>query len=134
MRRKPSMYKTQKAITHVDTHTKLASVYMNVTHICIYIYIYVQLCIYTYTYTYTYICICICICVYIYIYLIVCICICICSVYVYVYVYVYICRVIGFSTFTCASSTAQGHGGSFKNRKPIGRVGCCDSRMAERIH
>ena len=25
-------------------------------------------------------------------------------------------------------------GGSFKNRKPIGEVGCCDSRMAERIH
>ena len=32
------------------------------------------------------------------------------------------------------SSTAQGGGGSFKDRKPIGRVGCCDSRMAERIH
>ena len=31
------------------------------------------------------------------------------------------------------SSTAQGGGGSFKNRKPIGEVGCCDSRMAERI-
>ena len=31
-------------------------------------------------------------------------------------------------------SSAQGGGGSFKNRKPIGRVGCCDSRMAERIH
>ena len=40
------------------------------------------------------------------------------------------------STFhrTFTSSTAQGCGGSFKNRKPIGRVGCCDSRMAERIH
>ena len=25
-------------------------------------------------------------------------------------------------------------GGSFKNRKPIGDVGCCESRMAERIH
>jgi hypothetical protein len=24
--------------------------------------------------------------------------------------------------------------GSFKNRKPIGEVGCCESRMAERIH
>ena len=33
---------------------------------------------------------------------------------------------------TC--STAQGGGGSFKKRKPIGEVGCCDSRMAERIH
>ena len=32
------------------------------------------------------------------------------------------------------SRTAQGGGGSFKNRKPIGEVGCCDSRMAERIH
>jgi hypothetical protein len=28
----------------------------------------------------------------------------------------------------------QGGGGSFKNRKPIGEVGCCESRMAERIH
>ena len=32
------------------------------------------------------------------------------------------------------SSTAQGGGGSFKHRKPIGEVGCCESRMAERIH
>ena len=30
------------------------------------------------------------------------------------------------------SSTAQGGGGNFKNRKPIGEVGCCESRMAER--
>ena len=35
---------------------------------------------------------------------------------------------------TCASSTAQGGGGSFKNRKPIGEIGCCESGMAERIH
>jgi len=33
-----------------------------------------------------------------------------------------------------ASSTAQGGGGSFKNRKPIGEVGCCESGMAERSH
>ena len=35
------------------------------------------------------------------------------------------------------SSTAQGGGDrwrKFQNRKPIGEVGCCDSRMAERIH
>jgi hypothetical protein len=32
------------------------------------------------------------------------------------------------------SSTAQGGGGSFKNRKTIGEVGCCESRMAERSH
>ena len=32
------------------------------------------------------------------------------------------------------SSTAQGGGGNFKNRKPIGEVGCCESGMAERSH
>ena len=32
------------------------------------------------------------------------------------------------------SSTAQGGGGSFKNRKPIGEVGCGESGMAERTH
>ena len=32
------------------------------------------------------------------------------------------------------SSTARGGGGSFKNRKPIGEIGCCESGMAERIH
>ena len=32
------------------------------------------------------------------------------------------------------SSTAQGGGGSFRNRKPIGDIGCCESGMAERIH
>ena len=32
------------------------------------------------------------------------------------------------------SSTAQGGGRSFKNRKPIGEIGCCESGMAERIH
>ena len=41
-----------------------------------------------------------------------------------------ICLCIGTST----SSTAQGGGGSFKNRKPIGEVGCCESGMAERSH
>ena len=35
---------------------------------------------------------------------------------------------------TYTSSTAQGGGGSFRRRKPIGEVGCCESRMAERIH
>ena len=32
------------------------------------------------------------------------------------------------------SSTGQGGGGSFKNRKPIGEIGCCESGVAERIH
>ena len=40
------------------------------------------------------------------------------------YVYIYI----------CTSSTAQGGGGRFKNRKPIGEIGCCESLMAERSH
>ena len=38
------------------------------------------------------------------------------------------------NSYISTSSTAQGGGGSFKNRKPIGEVGCCESGMAERIH
>ena len=38
-----------------------------------------------------------------------------------IYIYVYI----------CTSSTARGGGGSFKNRKPIGEIGCCESRMSD---
>ena len=41
-------------------------------------------------------------------------------------------RVMSIDHYT--SSTAQGGGGSFKNRKPIGEIGCCESGMAERIH
>ena len=33
--------------------------------------------------------------------------------------------------YVYTSSTAQGGGGSFKNRKPIGELGCCESGMAE---
>ena len=33
-----------------------------------------------------------------------------------------------------ASSTAQGGRRKFQTRKPIGEVGCCESRMAERIY
>ena len=44
--------------------------------------------------------------------------------------YIILCYIILYDT----SSTAQGGGGSFKNRKPIGKVGCCESRMAERSH
>ena len=36
------------------------------------------------------------------------------------------------SLWIYTSSTAQGGGGSFKNRKPIGEIGCCESGMAER--
>ena len=44
--------------------------------------------------------------------------------FVYIYIHFYI----------VTSSTAQGGGGSFKNRKPIGEVGCCESGIAERSH
>ena len=32
------------------------------------------------------------------------------------------------------SSTAQGGGGSFKKRKTIGEIGCCESRMSKQKH
>ena len=38
-----------------------------------------------------------------------------------------------FSTLI-TSSTAQGGGGSFKNRKRIGEIGCCESRMSDQKH
>ena len=44
-------------------------------------------------------------------------------------IYIYIILYIMYT-----SSTAQGGGGSFKNRKPIGEIGCCESGMAEQIH
>ena len=46
------------------------------------------------------------------------------------------CHIMSYHVISChTSSTAQGGGGSFKNRKPIGEVGCCESwRMAERSH
>ena len=34
----------------------------------------------------------------------------------------------------CTSSTAQGGGGSFKNRKRIGDIDCCEWRMSEQKH
>ena len=39
-----------------------------------------------------------------------------------------------YDTVGYTSSTAQGGGGSFKNRTPIGEIGCCESGMAERSH
>ena len=35
---------------------------------------------------------------------------------------------------TQPARTAQGGGGSFKDRKPIGEVGCCDAWMAGQSH
>ena len=57
------------------------------------------------------------------------------SVRTYVCMYVcYVCNVCNVRNVMYASSTAQGGGGSFKNRRPIGEVGCCESGMAERSH
>ena len=62
------------------------------------------------------------------------------NVYLYIYTCIYVYTDIHV-TCPCedvcllyTSSTAQGGGGSFKNRKPIGEVGCCESGMAKRIH
>ena len=38
------------------------------------------------------------------------------------------------NSYDDTSSTAQGGGGSVKNRKPIGEVGCCESGTEERSH
>ena len=63
-------------------------------------------------------------------------------IYIYIiiyYLYNYITSFFwSYSPLVCiyiyTSSTAQGGGGSFKNRKPIGEIGCCESGMAERSH
>ena len=39
-----------------------------------------------------------------------------------------------FEIFFYTSSTAQGGGGSFKNRKRIGEIDCCEWRMSEQKH
>ena len=43
-------------------------------------------------------------------------------------------RCFRYTLFYACSSTAKGGGGSIKNRKPIGKIGVCESRMAERTH
>jgi len=54
--------------------------------------------------------------------------------FLYIFVIIVTIVIIDFIVFISTSSTAQGGGGSFKNRKPIGAVRCCESRMAERSH
>ena len=54
------------------------------------------------------------------------------SISLYIYIYIHTKCIYNIILYT--SSTAQGGGGSFKNRKPIGEVGCCESGMAERSH
>ena len=46
--------------------------------------------------------------------------------YFYIHMYFHFIIVANFVT----SITAQGGGGSFKNRKPIGEIHCCESGMA----
>ena len=53
---------------------------------------------------------------------------------IYILNKLYIIHNIYTYTIYSTSSTAQGGGGSFKNRKPIGELGCCESGMAERSH
>ena len=94
-------------------------IYIHILYVLRYIYIYI---LYIYIYIlYIYIHI-----IYIYIHII---------YYIYTYYIIYILYYIyTYYIYIHTSSTAQGGGGSFKNRKPIGEVGCCDAWMAERIH
>ena len=36
--------------------------------------------------------------------------------------------------FGVTNNTAQSAGGNFKNSKPIGEVGCCESQITKRSH
>ena len=45
-----------------------------------------------------------------------------------------ICKHILHVLFLHTSRAARGGGGSFKNRKRIGEIGCCESRMTKRKH
>ena len=50
---------------------------------------------------------------------------------VYIHIYIHIFQLY-FIYYT--SRAARGGGGSFKNRKRIGEIGCCESRMTKRKH
>ena len=39
-----------------------------------------------------------------------------------------------FIVINYTSSTGQGGGGSLKNRKPVGEIGCCESLIPEQKH
>ena len=43
-------------------------------------------------------------------------------------------HILATTTETNNTRTAQGGGGSFKDRKPIGEGACCDACMAEQSH
>ena len=44
------------------------------------------------------------------------------------------CQDKEFREVRCTSSTARGGGGSFKGRKGIEEIGCCESRMTKQKH
>ena len=56
------------------------------------------------------------------------------SMIVWLWIQNFSCVWKDFHSTTYTSSTAQGGGGSFKNRKPIGDLSWCDAKMAERTH
>ena len=51
-------------------------------------------------------------------------CIVLYCIVLYVCMHMHVCHMI-------SSSAAHGGGGSFKNRKTIGEIGCCESRMTK---
>ena len=59
-------------------------------------------------------------------------CVALYSIVLYSIISYYI--VLEYITSYYTSSTAQGGGGSFKNRKPIGEIDCCESPMTEQKH
>ena len=52
-------------------------------------------------------------------------------IYIYTVINAHAFRKLRLQVPIHTSSTAQGGGGSFKDRKPIGEVGYCEARMAE---
>ena len=58
------------------------------------------------------------------------------NVYIYyTYIYIYILHYIQYTYIvSIPARTAQDGGGNFKDRKPIGEAGCCESWMAEQVH
>ena len=64
------------------------------------------------------------------------------SIYIYMLnmFFVSLCGCTGLPYFknlcicTHTSSAAQGGGGSFKKRKTIGEIGCCESQMSKQKH
>ena len=108
-------------------------------HTCIHAYMhaYMHTCIHAYMHTCMHTCIhaymhtCIHACIHAYMHTCIHACMHACM-HTYIHTYTHIHTYI--HTYIHTSSTAQGGGGGFKNRKPIGEPCCRESRMAERIH